>query len=224
MWIPDRFDLPLDEAYAVLGDLGAADLLTPATGPDGTSAIEATFLPLLFHDDGHRQVLRGHLARQNPHADALRLATAPSLVIAHTTDAYISPNFYPSKQTNPRTVPTWNYTTLHVHGRVTLHDDTAWLLDHLRALSDHHEQPNETPWSIDDAPADYIAGMARAIVGVELTIERLEAKAKQSQNKAPEDVAGVVAGLRALGDHGAADAVAVANRDKTWPPPRLKYR
>lgn len=194
MWIPERFALATDEAYALLATLGAADLLTPTA-----EGISATFLPLLL--DAGTGTLRGHLARQNPHVAALRAnPDTESLVIAHGPDAYISPLWYPSKATNPRTVPTWDYTVVHVHGRVRLVDDQAWLLDHLRALSDHHER------------------------GVELTIDRVEGKAKQSQNKSPEDVAGVVAGLRSVGEDAAAAAVEHANGGKVWPPPRLKYR
>ncbi|GAB3624465.1 FMN-binding negative transcriptional regulator [Mariniluteicoccus endophyticus] len=223
MWIPDRFALPLDEAYAALADLGAADLLTPHEG-----GIAATFLPLVLDETaGSHGTLRGHLARLNPHVDALRAAEASageSLVIAHVDDAYISPTWYPSKATNPKTVPTWNYTVIHLHGPVRVVEDHDWILRHLRDLSDHFEEHLPDRWTIDDAPADYIDGMAKAVVGVEMAVTRIEAKAKQSQNKSPEDVAGVVEGLRSHGAHGSADAVAHANRDKEWPPPRLKYR
>jgi len=54
-------------------------------------------------------------------------------------------------------------------------------------------------WSVDDAPAAFIARQLRAIVGVELTIDRVEAKRKLSQNRPEEDHAGVVSGLRSSG-------------------------
>lgn len=214
MWIPDRFELPLEDAYALLARGAAADLLTPTS-----EGIAATFLPLLL--DAAAGVLRGHLARQNPHVSVLRAhPEASSLVIAHGPGAYISPSWYPSKFANPRVVPTWDYTVVHVHGRARLVDDQAWLLAHLRALSDHHEAGFDAPWSIDDAPADYIAGMARAVVGAEVVIDRVEAKAKQSQNRSHDDVAG----LRTVGDHDAATAVAEANGAMAHPPTKPTRR
>ena len=75
-------------------------------------------------------------------------------------DSYISPNFYPSKAENHRVVPTWNYVTAHVYGQLVVHDDVTWLESLVRRLTDHHEAREPQPWSVDDAPAAYIAGAA----------------------------------------------------------------
>jgi transcriptional regulator len=100
--------------------------------------------------------------------------------------------------------------TAHVYGRLVVHDDAAWTEDLVRRLTAKHEARSARPWSVDDAPPEFIAGQLRAIVGVELLISRIEAKAKLSQNRPAADVEGVIGGLRARGDTASADAVELA--------------
>ena len=104
-------------------------------------------------------------------------------------------------------VPTWDYVTAHVYGHLVVHDDPSWLESLVRRLTARHEANSPRPWSVDDAPAPYVAGQLRAIVGVEVAISRVEAKAKWSQNRPGEDIDGVVEGLRAAGHGDAAEAV-----------------
>jgi transcriptional regulator len=94
-------------------------------------------------------------------------------------------------------VPTWNYVTVQAQGRLTLHHEPEWLLPHVRRLVERHEAGRSDPWSIDDAPDGYVEGQARAIVGLELRIETLEAKRKLSQNRSDADIAGTIEGLAA---------------------------
>ncbi len=119
----------------------------------------------------------------------------PAIAIVHGPDAYISPAWYEEKTRTGRVVPTWNYVVVVAHGTLTVHDDADWLRTHVRALVDRHEAMRPEPWSVDDAPAGYIDGQVRGIVGFELKIERIEAKRKLSQNRSPADVAGVIAAL-----------------------------
>ena len=116
-------------------------------------------------------------------ADALAIFLGPH--------AYVSPNWYPSKAETGKAVPTWNYITVHAHGRLTVRDDPAWLRAHVGALSAAHEAGRAVPWSVEDAPDDYIESMLRAIVGFELSITRLEGKWKLSQNRGAADRDGV---------------------------------
>ena len=102
----------------------------------------------------------------------------------------------------------------HVYGRLAIHNDPAWLEAHVRRLTAQHEAAESHPWSVDDAPERFIQGQLRAIVGLELTITRVEAKLKLSQNRAADDIEGVVAGLEARGDHRSADAVRAARPDR----------
>jgi transcriptional regulator len=138
-------------------------------------------------------VLHGHVARGN---ELAQLDGAEVLLIFHGPDGYISPNWYPSKHETGREVPTWNYAVVHVHGRLRVIDDAAWLRRLLETLTDHHEATQPKPWKVDDAPEDHIAKSLRAIVGLEVTIERIEGKFKLSQNHPTRNRAGVIAGLR----------------------------
>lgn len=220
MWIPDRFEMPSDEVLDHLGMMGAADLITP--GPEGLSV---TFLPWVFDETvGEHGVLRSHIARQNPHWELLAATDAESLLIWHGEDFYVAPAWFPSRLENPRVVPTWNYQVIHLHGHVRVHTDADWILRQITEQSDKFEEFLPEPWSVDQAPADFIEGMARAIVGLEFVIDRIEAKSKMSQNKSPEDVEGIARGLEATGAQGAAGVLREANRGKQWPPLRTKYQ
>jgi transcriptional regulator len=201
MYIPAHF--AADEA--LVGELlhhhGAADLVTLTA-----EGLVATMLPFIYVPGaGDHGALHGHLARNNPQWKLA--AQGESLVIVRGPDAYISPSWYASKAEHGRVVPTWNYVTAHVYGRLIVHDDAAWTEDLVRRLTARHEAGSAHPWSVDDAPPEYIAGQLRAIVGVELLITRIEAKAKLSQNRPAADVEGVIDGLRARGDARSADAV-----------------
>jgi transcriptional regulator len=125
------------------------------------------------------------------------LAAAPvdALVIVPISDAYVSPSWYPSKQEHGKVVPTWNYEVVHLHGRLVTHDPD-WTLALVRELTDHHEAGLPEPWSVDDAPSEFVDGLLKAIVGVSLEVTRVEAKRKLSQNKPAPDLDGAIAGLR----------------------------
>lgn len=199
MYVPTHFAPDDRDVQRLLAHHGAADLVTH--GPDG---LEATMLP--FVHDVERGTLVGHFARNNDHwrrADGRR-----GLVIVRGPDSYISPSWYPSKAEHGRVVPTWNYLTAHVHGTVTVHDDVGWVEGVVRRLTRKHEAGRPAPWSVDDAPEKYVRGQLRAIVGVEVRIDRVEAKFKLSQNRPAADVDGVIDGLRSVGDTAGADAVA----------------
>jgi transcriptional regulator len=136
-------------------------------------------------------------------------------MIAHGPNAYVSPSWYAAKAEHGRVVPTWNYETAHVYGDLIIHDDAEWLEHLVRQLTDVHEADQQHPWSVDDAPPEFVAGQLRAIVGVELVIERIEVKRKMSQNRPATDVPGIVAGLRQAGMTDAAAMVENENRDRS---------
>jgi len=199
MYVPAHFTPDDDAVHELLANHGAADLITAT--PDG---LVATMLPFVY--DQERGALRGHVARNNDHWR--REIIGDALVIARGPDSYITPAWYASKAEHGRVVPTWNYITAHVHGTLTVHDDPSWVADLVRELTDHHERDRSHPWSVDDAPEKFLAGQLRAIVGVEVTIKRVEAKFKLSQNRPAADIDGVLAGLRDGGDLAGAEAVA----------------
>lgn len=163
-----------------------------ADGPDG---LLVNHLPFALADG----VLQGHVARGN---ELVRMDGAEVLLVFHGPHGYVSPNWYPSKHETGREVPTWNYAVVHVHGRLRVIDDATWLRGLLERLTDHHESRQPQPWKVSDAPADHIEKSLRAIVGLEVTIDRLEGKFKLSQNHPAANRRGVITGLRERADEG----------------------
>jgi transcriptional regulator len=207
MYIPEHFATDRQAVDALLGGMGGADLITVTD-----EGMLATFLPLIYDPSvGAQGALLGHVARNNE--QWRRGAVGEALVIVRGVDGYISPSYYASKAEHGRVVPTWNYLTAHVYGELVVHDDVEWLSGLVRRLTERHEAGRERPWSVDDAPAAYFAGQLRAIVGVELRISRIEAKAKLSQNRPSADIDGVVEGLERDGQHAHAEAVREARPD-----------
>ncbi|WCM53410.1 FMN-binding negative transcriptional regulator [Pseudomonas sp. WJP1] len=166
----------------------------------GEHGLQASHLPLLLNtDEGPNGTLYGHFAKANPQWKALQDG-AESLVIFAGADAYVSPGFYPSKAEDGKVVPTWNYVAVHAYGNAEVFSDAERLHSLVSALTDRHEAGRAQPWKVADAPADYIEGMLKAIVGFALPIQRLEGKRKLSQNRNAADIAGVRAGLAASPD------------------------
>lgn len=200
MYVP-KFNAVDDpaEIEAMVIAAGAGELVT--VNADGTPI--ATRLPVLW-DGGDR--LTAHVARANPHWRTISDG-ARALVIVGGADAYISPSWYPAKAEHGKVVPTWNYTAVHLTGTVTVHDDPEWVRSMVTALTERHESDRSAPWAVTDAPDDYIDSMLRAIVGIEVTVERVDAKAKLSQNRSLDDRQGVIAGLL---ESSAADPLATA--------------
>ncbi|MGS1012587.1 FMN-binding negative transcriptional regulator [Rhodanobacter sp. UC4450_H17] len=161
------------------------------------------------------EVLHGHVARGN---ELARLDGAEVLLVFQGPDGYISPNWYPSKHETGREVPTWNYAVVHVHGRLRVIDDATWLRRLLETLTDHHEAGQPQPWKISDAPDDHIETSLRAIVGLEVSIDRIEGKFKLSQNHPARNRAGVIAGLRERdGDSDAELAAWMSRQEESKP-------
>ena len=166
----------------------------------GEHGLQASHLPLLLNpDEGANGTLYGHMAKANPQWRDLQNG-AEALVIFAGADAYVSPAFYPAKAEHGKVVPTWNYVAVHAYGRAETFSDGGRLLDIVSTLTDRHEAGRAQPWSVADAPADYIDGMLKAIVGFAIPIDRLEGKRKLSQNRSPADIAGVREGLAASPD------------------------
>lgn len=140
------------------------------------------------------EVFRGHVAANNPLAD-LCATEVPCIVVFDLGDAYVTPSWYPSKTEHGKVVPTWNYVAVHVHGRVRAVGEDDWKREQVGALTDLMERQRPEPWAVSDAPEEFVAAQLRAIVGLEVVVDRLEAKAKLSQNRLPQDRDGVVRGL-----------------------------
>lgn len=190
LYVPRFNVMDPDDVRPFVHAVGTAQLVT--VGEDGTP--DATFLPVLWEGDR----LVGHLARANPHWRRI-VDGSPALAIVTGADTYVSPSWYATKAEHGKVVPTWNYSVVHLRGAVTVHDDPVWVRGLVTRLTDRHEQPRAEPWAVTDAPADYVDKNLRPIVGVELVVGSVEAKAKLSQNRSDEDRAGVATGLAADG-------------------------
>lgn len=166
------------------------------------NGLVANHLPFELAGD----MLHGHAARGN---ELAQMDGAEVLLVFRGPDGYVSPNWYPTKHETGREVPTWNYAVIHVHGRLRVIDDAVWLRVLLERLTDHHEAGQPQPWKVADAPEDHIAKSLPAIVGLEVSIERVEGKFKLSQNHPARNRAGVIAGLRGRDGDGDAELAAL---------------
>jgi transcriptional regulator len=213
VYLPHHFAIDdLDEVAAFVHRAAAADLVTVGTDRRPQSSLVPVLWERVDVDlaAGRGGRLVAHVAAMNEQwqhvVDGQRV-----LAIVHGPQAYVSPSWYAAKAEHGRVVPTWNYSAVHLSGTLELvHDDDA-KLDIVRRLTDRHELDRPDPWSVDDAPAAYVAGQLRAIVGLVIAVDRVEAKAKLSQNRSVADREGVVAGLLAEGgpeEARVADAVA----------------
>jgi transcriptional regulator len=197
VYVP-HFNAVSDEAEIrqMVSAFAIAELVT--VGADGYPL--ATLLSVVWRDS----TVIAHMARANPHWREIAEDT-PALLICGGPQAYVSPSWYATKAEHGRVVPTWNYSAVHLTGTVRVHDDLSWVRDVVTDLVEVHESWRASPWEIEDAPDQYIAGQLRAIVGIEMRVLRVEGKAKLSQNRSIADREGVIAGLRGEGTSGASD-------------------
>jgi transcriptional regulator len=185
MYLPTSFhETRIDVLHALIRDYPFGTIVL-----HGAEGLAANHLPFELVSD---TLLHGHVARGN---ELVQADGAPVLVIFQAADGYISPNWYPSKHETGREVPTWNYAVVHVHGHLRVTNDKVWLRQLLERLTDHHEADQPNPWHVSDAPEDHIEKMLQAIVGIEISIDRIEGKFKLSQNHPDANRAGVLRGL-----------------------------
>jgi transcriptional regulator len=208
MYQPQHFrEDRLAVQHALIREHALGTLVT--AGPGG---LQANHIPFLVDADGSPYGrLRAHLARANPQWRELS-AVDECLAVFQGPQTYISPSLYPTKHEHGKVVPTWNYITVHAWGRPQVIDDPVWLRRQVDDLTARNEGSRPAPWTVSDAPEEYVAAQLKGIVGIEIPIARIEGKWKVSQNRPAVDRAGVIAGLRS----GDAETMAalVEERDK----------
>ncbi|MBS0393748.1 MAG: FMN-binding negative transcriptional regulator [Proteobacteria bacterium] len=193
MYLPKHFQ---EDRPEVLAAFIRAHPLAMLVTLDGARA-EVDHVPMLL-SAAEPWRLRGHVARANAVTSRAPDGTEV-LVVFRGVDHYITPSWYPQKRVDGRVVPTWNYSVVHVRGRIRWSSDASELHGLVTTLTDTHESSRPAPWAVDDAPADYVAAMLRAIVGFEIEVESMVGKFKASQNRSEADRAGVASGLAAEG-------------------------
>ncbi|HDR9277521.1 TPA: FMN-binding negative transcriptional regulator [Burkholderia vietnamiensis] len=173
----------------------------------GANGLDANHLPFeLLPRDGGLGELHAHVARANPLWQEVENGD-DVLVIFRAGDAYISPNWYPSKHVAHRQVPTWNYVVVHAYGRITVRDDEKFVRGVVARLTRTHEASQPVPWKMADAPKDYLDALLQSIVGLQIEITRLVGKRKLSQTKAADDIRGAADALIANGQVAIGDAM-----------------
>lgn len=191
MYTPPHFEVSeLPAIHDAIESCGLANLIT-WTG----SELLATPLPLfLAREEGESGTLYGHVAKANTQWSAG--VRGEALAMFSGLDAYVTPGWYATKQETGKVVPTWNYETMHAYGVPEFFHEEDRLLDVVTRLTQRHESGRKEPWQVSDAPADFIRGQLRGIVGVRMEITRLQGKRKMSGNRPLADRIGVAEGLR----------------------------
>jgi transcriptional regulator len=190
MYVPPAFrEDDLAAIHATIEQARLSHLVTATA--DG---LIATPVPMILaREEGPHGTLYGHVARANPQWKLPAIGEAMALFLG--PHAYITPNWYATKQETHKVVPTWNYVAVHAYGPIEFFDDGNRLRAIVTRLTDMHERDSAAPWAVNDAPEPFVAAQLRAIVGLRLPITRIEGKRKMSQNRSAEDRAGVAAGL-----------------------------
>lgn len=196
MYTPRHFEMSDEHVRSLLASAETAQLVTAhETGP------VATLLPVVWRPDAGGDglgTLALHVTRVNPVWKDPHLGDA--LAILSGPDGYIHADWYPSNDEDPG-VPTWNYVTVHAYGPLVVRDDPAWVREAVWELSDRFG------YDARQVGEEGTRRMLSAIVGLELPIRRVEAKAKLNQNRTPEDIGGAIEGLRSVGHHELADVM-----------------
>lgn len=190
----------------LIADYPLATLITTALGD-----IFTTQLPMLAREIDGELFLEGHIARAN---DQWKHVPEAAAAFFHVVSHYISPSWYPSKLSNPRIVPTFDYVNVEARGRLEFIHDPAWMLTFVREVTQVMEHRVGGHWSIDDAPKDFLDGQMQAIVGVRMQVDSLVGTFKLNQNHPEENVENVVAELRKLGTPNARLIAAFMNAER----------
>ena len=192
MYVPRQFREERRDVLArAVRSIRLATLVTP-----GAEGLYLSHVPMVLKEteDG-AWLLESHVARPNRHWSVAATATGASVAVFNGPQAYVSPSWYASKREHGRVVPTWNYIAVQAHGVLEAVRDERWLHAHLHELTRASEAEREHPWDVSDAPAEYIDGLAHGIVGLRLSVTRIEAAWKMAQHRSEADRLGTIDGL-----------------------------
>jgi transcriptional regulator len=195
MYLPPHFTAPGPEVlHRILREHPLGMLVS-----HGEAGLDAEHIPFEFDPAaGAQGRLSGHVARANTVWQRCPTGT-PVMVVFRGAEAYISPNWYPSKHEAHRQVPTWNYEVVHVHGTITVHDDERYVRGVVARLTRRHDAAEPRPWKMTDSASEYIESMLRNIIGIEIAVTSMVGKVKLSQNKEARDRLGAAQVLQARG-------------------------
>ncbi|CAI3938723.1 Predicted FMN-binding regulatory protein PaiB (PaiB) (PDB:2OL5) [Commensalibacter communis] len=203
MYIPEHFkENDLQLLHTAIKDIQVAHIIT-----QHSYGVEASFVPLFLDTQQEEKgVLYGHIAKANTQWKE-PLTNDEALVIFTGANHYITPSWYPAKQTHHKVVPTWNYVMVHVRGKIEFIQDPQELLSIVTKITDINEKRFNEPWHVQDAPTDYIQSMLKAIIGIRITITEIKGKYKLSQNYNEDTQQSIINGLQETKDN---DGIKVA--------------
>ncbi len=202
MHIPRKFKQEnIEELIALMKSYSFANVCV-----QGSGGLEVHHLPMAVSEIGDQLYLNAHIAKANPLWKNV-CDGDPCLVVFNGPHSYISPNYYPTKAENGKAVPTWNYVAVHAKGLMQFVHEPEWIFNIIDLLTTEQEKSQLQPWSIADAPREYIDKMLPALVGIKIEVTHLEGQWKLSQNQPQINQVGVVAGLNEQ-SHDGAQAVA----------------
>ena len=183
MYIPAHFaETRPDALHRIMREHPLGMLVT-----HGPAGLDADHLPFEFDASaGPHGALIGHVARANTLWQRCPTGT-PVMVVFRGAQAYISPNWYPSKSETHRQVPTWNYEVVQAHGTLTVQDDERFVRRVVAQLTRRHEATEPNPWKMGDSEPEFINTMLRHVVGIDIAITSLVGKVKLSQNREVRD-------------------------------------
>lgn len=204
MYIPKHFEEHRpEELHRVIREFPLGILVL-----NGSQGLDANHIPFELDEDQGQAVLLAHVARANSLWQEAKDGD-DALVIFRAADAYISPNWYPSKHEFHKQVPTWNYQAVHVHGKIGIRDDEKFVRAVVARLTRTHEMRSgqARPWKMTDSSKDYIDQMIAAVVGIEIRVTKISGKWKLSQNKGESDRSSAAHELQTRGNQLASGAM-----------------
>lgn len=190
MYIPTKYDSPEWESQkSIIKEFPLGVLITYSE-----LGIIANHVPFNVVERDGKRFLQAHLAKVNHQLPSLKEDTE-LLVCFQSANSYITPSYYKTKQKTHKVVPTWDFAAVHCYGKATLIDDYNFIRKQHELLTNQEEQKRETPWTVDETPQKYYTMLQKAIIGIEIEIDRVEAKYKFEQKMSQADISGVVDGL-----------------------------
>ena len=197
MYVPKHFEENREEEIKrIIENYPLAILLA-----NTKKGIIANHIPLILHKfSNSKKILIGHIAKANKLHEELK-NNDNVMAIFKSEDAYISPNWYPTRNNKREHVPTWNYQSVHLYGKISFNTDQNFLLKTVKELTYIFEKDNNknTDWKMNDVSSEFMSSMLKEIVGFEINISDQIAKSKLSQNREKEDSQNVLKKLKKAG-------------------------
>jgi transcriptional regulator len=206
VFIPRKFKQEnIEDLVELMQQYSFATLITQSE-----VGIEATHLPMIVVKKSDKFYLEAHIAKANPLWKSV-INGSDVLVTFNGPNCYISPNNYPTKKDTGKAVPTWNCVVVHVKGTISFIHDSDWIYNAIETLTTIHESGQPEPWSISDAPHEYIQKMLPAIVGIEIEVASITGQWKLSQNQPEVNQRGVAEALSESTDSSITEIASMIN-------------